>query len=58
MPRPINSLKRFQVRSHEIDVLESVFIFVDSVAVDNLDFSDEIEWDTKTLASAVKGYFA
>lgn len=58
MPNLINSLKRFQVRSHEIDVLESVFIFVDSVAVDNLDFSDEIEWDTKTLASAVKGYFA
>ena len=25
--------------------------------VDQLDFSDEFEWDTKTLASAVKGYF-
>jgi len=25
--------------------------------IDQLDFSDEFEWDTKTLASAVKGYF-
>ena len=25
--------------------------------VKSLDLRDEIEWDTKTLASAVKGYF-
>ncbi|XP_019851473.1 PREDICTED: rho GTPase-activating protein 10-like isoform X2 [Amphimedon queenslandica] len=30
----------------------------DSNAVENMDFSDEIEWDTKTLASSVKAYFA
>ena len=31
--------------------------FTEKNAVNALDFSDEIEWDTKTLASAVKAYF-
>jgi Rho GTPase-activating protein 10 len=30
----------------------------DKSVVDGLDFTDDIEFDTKTLASAVKGYFA
>lgn len=34
------------------------YCFIDRNAVESMDFSDEIEWDTKTLASAVKGYFA
>lgn len=25
--------------------------------LDKIDFTDELEWDTKTIASAVKGYF-
>ena len=35
-----------------------IFCSTDSNAVENMDFSDEIEWDTKTLASSVKAYFA
>lgn len=26
--------------------------------LDKIDFTDEFEWDTKTIASAVKGYFS
>ena len=26
--------------------------------LDKIDFTDEYEWDTKTIASAVKGYFS
>lgn len=26
--------------------------------LDKIDFADEIEWDTKTIASAVKSYFS
>lgn len=42
---------------------QNIFSYVfheilDANAVEKMDFSDEIEWDTKTLASVVKGYFA
>ncbi len=34
-----------------------VIIVIEKNMVKSLDLTDEIEWDTKTLASAVKAYF-